>query len=278
MSANREKMACMEVWGGNSATWSSFVVPGLDLWVHSQPFHGSQAGGDVYYLSSCASGRITRLLVGDVSGHGTPAAPVAGSLRDIMRRNVNFISQDRVVEAVSDEFESASVAGRFATALIATYYSPKKNLELCLAGHPPPLIYRRKSKSWLVPEMSDAASQTTRNMPMGIMEGQQFSSTNVSLSAGDLMLAYTDALFESRDADGNMLLAEGLLQLLDEKVDASEPGLLVPRLLDQLRALNPENLGEDDVTVMLAQANTDGIRLKDNLLAPFRVLKGLFQK
>ena len=84
-----ERMACMEVWGGTRATSSHFVVPGLDVWVYSQPHLGHESGGDVYYLSSCASGRITRLLVGDVSGHGAEASPVATKLRDIMRKNVN---------------------------------------------------------------------------------------------------------------------------------------------------------------------------------------------
>jgi hypothetical protein len=62
----------MKVWGGNRATWSQFSVPGLDLWVHSEPFRSSDGGGDVYYLSSCASGRITRILLADVSGHVAP--------------------------------------------------------------------------------------------------------------------------------------------------------------------------------------------------------------
>ncbi len=59
----------MEVWGGNRATWSQFSVSGLDLSVQSEPFRSSDGGGDVYYLSSCASGRITRMLLADVGGH-----------------------------------------------------------------------------------------------------------------------------------------------------------------------------------------------------------------
>src|SRR5437899_11480300 len=85
-----QHMQCMEVWGGNQAVDSGVVMVGLDAWVFSRPFEQSQeGGGDVYYVSSCATGRITRLLVADVSGHGSAVCDVAGQLRSLMRRNIN---------------------------------------------------------------------------------------------------------------------------------------------------------------------------------------------
>jgi hypothetical protein len=39
--------------------------------------------------------------------------------------------------------------------------------------------------------------------------------------------------------------------------------------------MNAKNLMSDDATVMLARANEQGVALKDNLLAPFRLLRGL---
>src|SRR5690606_40547076 len=41
----------------------------LDAWIYSKP-HGGKQGGDVHYVSSCAAGMLTRLLVADVRGHG----------------------------------------------------------------------------------------------------------------------------------------------------------------------------------------------------------------
>ena len=70
--AAAETMQCMEVWGGNQVVNSSVVMAGLDAWVYSKPYGGSDGGGDVYYVSACATGRITRLLVADVAGHGAP--------------------------------------------------------------------------------------------------------------------------------------------------------------------------------------------------------------
>jgi hypothetical protein len=106
-----DQMQCMEVWGGNVGVERHFHVPGLDIWLHARPHQNEASGGDVYYVSSCASGRITRLLLADVSGHGSAVADSALTLRDLMRRHVNSISQSRFVESLNQEFARISQEG-----------------------------------------------------------------------------------------------------------------------------------------------------------------------
>ena len=267
----QETMSCMEVWGGNQTTWSHFVVPGLDLWVYSQPFGAEDCGGDVYYLSSCASGRVTRMLLGDVSGHGIEAAPAADKLREIMRKNVNYIDQARVVKSLNEQFEDASSVGRFATALVSTYFAPSRELSVCTAGHPPPLIYRAAARLW---EPLEANNANLRNMAIGVMGGQEFASTKLKLKTGDILMGYSDALFESYDAGGSILFSAGLATIANS-LTFNEPGEFVQKLLERIRDMNAKNLISDDATVILAQANEQGVALKDNLLAPFRLLGGL---
>ena len=79
-------MQCMEVWGGSQIASSGVELAGLDVWIYSKPFDQAQRGGDVYYVSSCASGRISRLLLADVSGHGKSVASTAADLRAYLRR------------------------------------------------------------------------------------------------------------------------------------------------------------------------------------------------
>ena len=93
-------MECMEVWGGNHAIDRGFQTAGLTIWIYSRPFGQAEGGGDVYYLSSCASGRITRMLLADVSGHGQSVAQFAAQLRDLMRRNV---AQVLIAAAMANE-------------------------------------------------------------------------------------------------------------------------------------------------------------------------------
>ena len=57
-----EPMNCMEVFGGHGETSNQIKRPGLNVWVRSQPRQDTIAGGgDLYLISSCASGRITRM-------------------------------------------------------------------------------------------------------------------------------------------------------------------------------------------------------------------------
>ncbi|MCH2597421.1 MAG: serine/threonine-protein phosphatase, partial [Pirellulales bacterium] len=135
-----ERMECMEVWGGNQAIQRKFQTPGLKIWVNSQPFGHAVAGGDIYYLSCCASGRITRMLLADVSGHGELVSRTAIGLRDLMRRNVNYIKQTRFVGAMNRQFTDLDEQGGFATALVSTFFASTMTYSLCNAGHPSPIV------------------------------------------------------------------------------------------------------------------------------------------
>src|SRR6202451_978889 len=123
-----QQMSCMEVWGGSQLTTRRVEMGGLDAWVYSKPFGEAQRGGDVYYASSCATGRITRLLLADVSGHGNAVASTAADLRALMRRFVNRLDQKEVVRLLNEQFTEVSRHGSFATAVLTTFFEPTRRL------------------------------------------------------------------------------------------------------------------------------------------------------
>src|SRR5579862_2096560 len=135
-------MQCMEVWGGSQLTSAGVEFGGLDACVYSKPFGQAKAGGDVYYASSCATGRISRLLLADVAGHGDSVAATAADLRTLMRRFVNRLDQNEFVRLLNQQFTSMSKAGVFATAIITTFFEPSSRLTVCNAGHPRPIMWR----------------------------------------------------------------------------------------------------------------------------------------
>jgi serine phosphatase RsbU (regulator of sigma subunit) len=270
----------MEIWGGNQLVDTSVSVPGLDAWVFSKPYGQSDAGeaggGDVHYVSSCATGRITRLLVADVSGHGAQVGDVAGGLRTLMRRFVNYIDQTEFVRSMNRQFVSSSAAGCFATAVVTTFFAPTNTLSLCNAGHPPPLLFRAKRGEWEYLERSDSERDEIANMPLGVLDLTDYEQFEVALDPGDLVLCYTDSLVESKDAQGDYLGQAGLLEIV-RGLDPASPPALIPTLLAAIGARHPGNLGDDDVTVLLFRPTGPGAvpRLRDKLLAPVRVAKGV---
>ena len=270
-----ERMQCMEVWGGNARVEKHFQMPGLDVWVSSRPQGEATAGGDVYYLSSCASGRITRILVADVSGHGEHVADTAAGLRDLMRRNVNVINHRRFVEAMNGQFSAANSTDSFATAVVSSFFAPKQSLSLCNAGHPSPLVFRSARREWTTLDLAaapeDPAGSPT-DLPLGVVEQVGYQELRIRLEKQDRVLCYTDAFTEARRADGNLLGIQGMLKTVASIQDTDEHAFL-SSLVRAIQALNPDNLSQDDATLVLFCANGTRTRLRDNLLAPFRLLR-----
>jgi serine phosphatase RsbU (regulator of sigma subunit) len=244
----------MEVWGGSQLTTRRVEMGGLDAWVYSKPFGEAQRGGDVYYASSCATGRITRLLLADVSGHGSTVASTAANLRTLMRRFVNRLDQTEFVRLLNQQFTALSEAGTFATAVVATFFAPTQRLIVCNAGHPRPLLYQAAKKEWTFLGDEARDDEALNNMPLGIIDMTEYEQFDVELKSGDCVLSYTDALIESRDADGEILGEAGLLRIMNLLGDV-EPHLLTKLLLREITDRNPNNLTEDDVTVLLVRAN-----------------------
>jgi phosphoserine phosphatase RsbU/P len=247
-------MQCMEVWGGSQLTARGVEFGGLDVWVYSKPYGQAQSGGDVYYASSCATGRISRLLLADVAGHGNSVAATAADLRTLMRRFVNRLDQVEFVRLLNQQFVALSRAGDFATAIVATFFEPSRRLTVCNAGHPRPLLYRAAKRQWDFLGHEEPAGKTPSNIPLGLIDLSEYEQFDVELESGDCVLSYTDALIESNDANGEELGEDGVLRIV-RLLGEADPQKLTETLLAEIAERYPENLSADDVTVLVARAN-----------------------
>jgi serine phosphatase RsbU (regulator of sigma subunit) len=268
----------MEVWGGNQAVDCGVVMSGLDAWLYSRPLH-AERGGDVHYVSSCATGKITRMLVADVSGHGAAVADTASRLRLLMRQHVNRVDQTRFVSAINREFLALPDRGGFATSVVGTFFAPTNRLVLSNAGHPPPILYRKREGAWSFVEPPAPHVDAAGDIPLGILEESPYGERAVQLRVGDLVLCYTDSLIEARDEAGQLLGRDGLLRIV-QKLDASRPDALIAALLEAIAARNPSNLAGDDVTVLVFRPNGLFPRapLSRSLAAPFRLMGAIFKR
>ena len=269
-------MQCMEVWGGSQLTARGVVFGGLDAWVYSKPHGMAQRGGDVYYASSCAAGRISRLLLADVSGHGAAVAAIAADLRLLMRRFVNRWDQKEFVRLLNEQFSALSTKGTYASAIVSTFFAPTRRLVLCNAGHPRPILYRASQKEWsLMGHEGPPHLPGPLNLPLGLMSITEYEHFDVELEPGDCVLSYTDALIESSDADGEMLGEEGVLRILKLLGDV-KPEKLIDALLGEIAERYPENLSNDDVTLLIVRANgaAQSFTLGDKMRAAARMAGG----
>jgi hypothetical protein len=257
-------MACTEVFGGFGASDRAIRMHGLNAWVLARPYQRADAGGDIHLVSSCGTGRISRLLLADISGHGVKVAPIASQLRTLMRRYVNHVEHRAFLESLNRDFTGLASAGVFATAVAVSYFAPTGALSVTLAGHPRPLIYNRRLARWRempvphTPEPPRSAtsaqnSSTPPSLPLGIFEDTPYPAIDFKTSPGDLCLLYSDSLPEAMRADGTLLGTSGLLALIAQ-LDADQPEKLASTLYQRVRdwAGTPE-LG-DDVSILVVQA------------------------
>ena len=223
-------------------------LPGLSGYIVSRPYQGESEGGDVHFVSSCGTGRITRILLADVSGHGEAAGQLGRRLRDLMFRYLNHVRPNALAKRLNREVIGlVGQSGRFATGLIVTFFSPHGHMSICNAGHPPPLLYRAATNQWEA--VRNTSLRGVSNLPLGIVENSGYVGHRLTLEPGDLLLGYSDCLIEATDVDGEMLQVEGLLKMagLLTPEQMAEPQLAVTGLMQTL-----EDAGcqlDDDMTV-----------------------------
>ncbi len=266
----------MEVWGGNQATFSAFEKAGIDIWLYSRPYQVDANGGDLYYLSSCASGRITRMLLADVAGHGQEVAKVATGLRGVVSRYINSIKPQKLFEDVNEGFVQLPEADRFATSIVASYFSPRSTLSICSAGHPMPMIRPASEGRWK-PVVAPDLEPGNNDIPFGLRESAAYTQLDIRVQTGDMLLCFTDGVIESTDENGQQMGVDGLGEYLNS-LSADQPEAILHQLVDQIAGSEVHPSKDDDVTIVLLKITDTAIPLRDNLAAPFRWFGSLFSK
>ena len=252
----------MEIWGGARAADEAVSVPGLDIYLFSRPFHDDVSGGDVYLVSVCGAGKIARIVLADVVGHGAAQSSIGRSLRQLMRKHVSTADQTQLARELNAAFTRISKEGRFATAVLATYFAPTDHLIVVNAGHPPPLWYRSNRQTWQLLEASPLEAHDTEstreigvaNLPLGIIEPTPYVQFAVQLRPDDLVVLYTDALIETRATQGEPLGTSGLLELV-RSLDASAFEGLSVAIRNALGDLRGDERPDDDLTIVVLHHN-----------------------
>jgi sigma-B regulation protein RsbU (phosphoserine phosphatase) len=171
------------------------------------------SGGDLYYLSVCSHGAVSRVTVADVAGHGEVVSGLAERLRDALHEHADHWDQSALIRKLNDSFLKVSGAGRFATAILISHYAETGEALFTNAGHLPPLWYHADSREWTFLQETTPYAKEIADLPLGIIAGTAYSQTAVALEPSDLLLLYTDGVSEARDERGEQLGLDRLLQM-----------------------------------------------------------------
>jgi serine phosphatase RsbU (regulator of sigma subunit) len=236
----------MEVWGGIQEVSHVVSMPGLAGWVHSAPIKRGTGGGDVFYLSVCNQGLLSRISLADVMGHGSEASPLASRLRGLMNEHINTWDQSSFMRALNDTFKIEARGARYATAIVLGFHRLTGQLVFTNAGHPAPLWYRATDRNWFfLQDGLPFAEAELAGLPLGLIAGTNYYQTAIRLGVGDLLVLYSDGY--SDELSGEAML-ERVRTLPTQSPEAT--GLAFLALFDAVRDGTPAS---DDETAMVFQ-------------------------
>ncbi|TDD72912.1 PP2C family protein-serine/threonine phosphatase, partial [Actinomadura rubrisoli] len=214
------------------------TLPGLRAAVRYLPAQSETRVGGDWYEATALSDEEVFLAIGDVSGHGLPAAAGMARMRNALSGlTCTGAAPDRLLTWLNrlllDRHRALT-----ASAIAARYEPGPRVLTWAQAGHPPPLLLRDGRA-----EMLDAPE----GVLLGALEAPHMELAITRLQRGDLLVFYTDGLVERRDRD----LADGF-RLLREAVQersGAGPDAVIDHVLRSLGAANPD----DDTCVLAVQ-------------------------
>lgn len=214
------------------------AVEGLD--VAGQVLASEEVSGDYYDFMRLDAGRLG-VAVGDVAGHGVPAAILMACMQMSLRGEARpERSPAEVMRRLNEQVSGWLAEGRFVSLFYGVYQPDQELLTYCNAGLDPPLLFRRAG---YVDRLQCGGTV------LGVGRQQDYRDGVLKLFPDELVLIHTDGIVEQADARGEPFGQERLVRLVQEHV--SEPlDRLRERIFDAVLQFGAA-CSRDDMTVVL---------------------------
>jgi anti-anti-sigma factor len=211
---------------------------------------GTSAGGDWYDVLPLAGGAVA-VAVGDVVGHGAPAAAVMGQLRSALAGLLLADLRPAKALEVLDRFAGHVAGARMSTVACLRLEPDVGRLTYSSAGHPPHLLVDGDDGAG-----RDGYLDGGLGPALGLPGAGTRPEAARTLSPGATLVLYTDGLVERRGES----LEHGLQRLAAAVTDRRSDPLeaLVDGVLDDLVGGSG---GDDDVAVVAVRLQPAPLRL-----------------
>ena len=214
------------------------AVPGWEACYRYEP--AGALGGDYCDLVASGDGaRSLYFLLGDVAGKGMAASILMASLRAIVRTLVESGPSVHSLAMRSNRLFCETALPQHYATLVCGKASPAGEIEICNAGHCPPMVVRRGGISTI------GAS----GLPIGLFCSSEYEVHRLRLEPAETLFLFTDGLSEARgrsDAEygterlAGVLARQGHLPLND----------LVSACLQDVAAFRAGAPRTDDLTLL----------------------------
>jgi len=222
-------------------------VQGFDIAAKSEM--AKEVGGDFFDVIPLEviplSNDRLGLMIADVSGKGIPAALFMALSRIVVRVNASWYPT-KPADAIRSSnaiITADSKSGMFVT-LFYGILTTSRHLSYVNAGHNPPIICRAATGAF---EELEATG-----MAIGALGDADYSSNEITLEHGDVMVLYTDGITEAENAALSMFGEERLRAAISRNrgLRAKE---IITEILADVRAFTGDHPQSDDITLMVVK-------------------------
>jgi serine phosphatase RsbU (regulator of sigma subunit) len=199
--------------------------------------------GDFYNWFEVSPSRMV-VLIGDVTGHGMSAAFLMATTQLLVRTTFPRVNDPgRCLEEVNRQLCVQAFNGQFVTMLLMVIDTSSNQIELAVAGHPPPLVSSGHGFEPLSLEPQ---------LVLGVDRDATFTTERFSVGEGAAIVLYTDGVQDAYGPDGERFGTQRLIDALSRfKPDSAQAALQTI-----VSAVNEHRAGEplgDDLTLVTIQ-------------------------
>ncbi|MEM7623407.1 MAG: SpoIIE family protein phosphatase [Planctomycetota bacterium] len=222
------------------------IIPGFD--VHGYCRYCDDAGGDYFdFLRLEPSGdgdAAHAVAIGDVAGHGVPAALLMTAARALIKSHAAIeVSPPALLRRVNAPLFDQSRGGRFMSLVYMRLDADARLLRWANAGHEPPMVYH--------PERDVFEELSGAGLPVAVEEHAEYDEHAAPYPApGAVVFMGTDGVWEARGENGEHFGMDRLRAIIRDQHDAkaSHIAAAIHHALDDFRGDQPMS---DDVTFVV---------------------------
>jgi sigma-B regulation protein RsbU (phosphoserine phosphatase) len=209
------------------------------LGIHHAYIPADDVGGDFFDTKVIDDQRVA-FWVGDVTGHGIPAAMSASMLKTLLQYgDADAADPAAVLDQVNRRFHAVTLDGDFATMFMGVIDRRQGKLVYASAGHEIGYLLHRD-------ERIDELGST--GLLLGIDPDAACGSTRLSVQPGDVIVLMTDGLAETMSPDRKLLGRDAIVSALTYRIDAP-PRQLIDDLLQLATIHRADQPQLDDITL-----------------------------
>ena len=181
--------------------------------------------------------------IGDVSGKGVPAALMMTVTHALFKTIASHEEQpQKILSMLNDAFMKENKADMFCTFFMGVLDLKAGNLTYCNAGHEAPLLINKEVEK--LPMIA--------NLPMGIVEGMNFTAQEIQLQPGTILFLYTDGLTDADNLQEERFDRSRVIATAKQTLDDGDtsPSSLIHLMTETVNAFVGEASKADDLTML----------------------------